>query len=39
MEFFYEITDSFIGTDDFFPFVRGELRQKFPEVYSLLAEV
>ncbi len=35
-EFFAEMTEAFIGTNDFYPFVRGELRDFDPEVYALM---
>jgi len=38
-EFFAEMTESFIGTNDFFPFVRGELRAELPEVHALMKAV
>ena len=38
-EFFAEMTEAFFGTNDFYPFVRGELREAFPEIYELLAEI
>jgi len=36
MEYFAEATEAFFGTNDFFPFVRSELRQHDPELYRLL---
>ena len=39
MEFFAEMTEAFFGTNDFYPFVRGELKQDFPEIDDLLREV
>jgi len=39
MEFFAEMTEAFFGTNDFYPFVRSELRQELPEVYTLLEEI
>lgn len=39
MEFFAEMTESYFGTNDFFPFVRGELQRELPDVYSLLEEI
>lgn len=39
MEFFAEMTEAYFGTNDFYPFVRGELRRDFPEVHALLKEV
>lgn len=39
MEFFAEATEAYFGTNDFFPFVRGELRQDDPETFALLEEI
>lgn len=39
MEFFAEMTECFFGTNDFFPFVRGELKQELPELDKLLEEI
>lgn len=39
MEFFAEMTEAYFGTNDFYPFVRGELRRDFPEIHELLREV
>ena len=38
-EFFAEMSESYLGTNDFFPFNRAELKQDEPEVYSLLAKI
>jgi hypothetical protein len=38
-EFFAEMTESYFGTNDFYPFVAGELRQVEPEVFALLKEI
>ncbi len=38
-EFFAEMSESFIGTNDFYPFVRGELKEDFPEVHALLKSI
>jgi hypothetical protein len=38
-EFFAEMTEAYIGSNDFFPFNRGELRSEFPEIHVLLAEI
>ena len=38
-EFFAEMTEAYFGTNDFFPFVQGELRQAEPAIYELLREV
>ncbi|MHB1422974.1 MAG: DUF6797 domain-containing protein [Gemmataceae bacterium] len=36
MEFFAEMTESYFGVNDFFPFNRAELKEAEPEIYSLL---
>ncbi len=38
-EFFAEMTESYLGSNDFFPFVAGDLKQAEPEVFGLLAEI
>jgi hypothetical protein len=38
-EFFAEMSESYFGTNDFFPFVNGELKQAEPEVHALLREI
>jgi hypothetical protein len=38
-EYFAEGTEAFVGTNDFFPFVRPELKQHDPELYSLLEKI
>jgi hypothetical protein len=38
-EFFAEMTEAYFGTNDFFPFNRGELRETEPEVYRLMADI
>lgn len=38
-EFFAEMTEAFFGTNDFYPFVRGELKQELPDVDRLLEEI
>jgi hypothetical protein len=39
MEFFAEMTESYFGSNDFYPFVAGELQQAEPEVFALMAEI
>lgn len=39
MEFFAEMTEAFFGTNDFYPFVRGELKKELPELDKLLEEI
>ncbi|GAB4130682.1 M90 metallopeptidase family protein [Thermopirellula anaerolimosa] len=38
-EFFAEMTECFFGSNDFFPFVAGELNQAEPEVFALLEDL
>ncbi len=38
-EFFAEMTESYFGTNDFFPFNRGELMEAEPEIYKLLEAI
>jgi hypothetical protein len=38
-EFFAEMTEAFLAANDFFPFVRPELRRHDPETYDLLVEI
>jgi hypothetical protein len=38
-EFFAEMTEAYFGSNDFYPFVAGELKQAEPEVFALLAEI
>jgi hypothetical protein len=38
-EFFAEMTEAYFGTNDFYPFVAGELKQAEPEVFELMREV
>jgi len=38
-EFFAEMTESYFGSNDFYPFVAGELKQAEPEIFALLREV
>lgn len=39
MEFFAEMTESYFGVNDFFPFNRAELKDAEPEIYELLKHV
>jgi hypothetical protein len=39
MEFFAEMTESYFGVNDFYPFNRAELREAEPEVFELLQQV
>lgn len=38
-EFFAEMTESYFGSNDFYPFVTGELKQAEPGIYALMAEI
>ena len=39
MEYFAEGTEAFFGTNNFYPFVRGELKQHDPRLFQLLEQV
>jgi hypothetical protein len=38
-EFFAEMTECYFGSNDFYPFVTGELKQAEPATFALLAEI
>jgi hypothetical protein len=38
-EFFAEMTEAYLGTNDFWPFVRWELREADPETYALMERI
>ncbi|TAK98165.1 MAG: hypothetical protein EPO07_12355 [Verrucomicrobia bacterium] len=38
-EYFAEATEAFFGTNDFFPFVRPELKEQDPEMFELLGRL
>ena len=38
-EFFAEMTEAYFGSNDFYPFVTGELKQAEPETFSLLEQI
>lgn len=38
-EFFAEMTECYFGSNDFYPFVTGELKKDEPEVYALMQEM
>jgi hypothetical protein len=38
-EFFAEMTESYFGSNDFYPFVTGELREQEPDLHVLLKEI
>ena len=39
MEFFAEMTEAYFGSNDFYPFVTGELKQAEPETFALIAKI
>lgn len=39
MEYFAELSEAYVGTNDFYPFVRGELKEHDPKAYALLEEI
>ncbi len=39
MEFFAEMSESYFGVNDFFPFNRAELKEAEPELFNLLGEI
>ena len=38
-EFFAEMTECYFGSNDFYPFVAGELKQAEPEIFALMADI
>jgi hypothetical protein len=38
-EFFAEMTECYFGSNDFYPFVTGELKQAEPELFALMSEI
>lgn len=38
-EFFAEMTESYFGSNDFYPFVTGELKQAEPEIFALMVDI
>ncbi|MBL9189672.1 MAG: hypothetical protein JNK23_19480 [Opitutaceae bacterium] len=38
-EFFAEMTESYFGSNDFQPFVAGELKQTEPKIFALMADI
>ena len=34
-----EMTESYLGVNDFYPFVRGELKEHDPETFALMAKI
>jgi hypothetical protein len=39
MEYFAEASEAYFGTNDFYPFVRSELKQHDPEMFELLGKL
>lgn len=39
MEYFAEATEAYFGTNDFYPFVRAELKQHDPKMFALLEDI
>jgi len=39
MEFLAEMTEAYFGSNDFYPFVAGELKQAEPDVFRLMEEI
>ena len=39
MEYFAEATEAYFGTNDFYPFVRSELKQHDPNMYRLMKKL
>ncbi len=38
-ELFAEMTESYFGSNDFYPFVAGDLKQAEPQIFDLMAEI
>jgi len=38
-EFFAEMTESYFGSNDFYPFVAGDLKQAEPHIFDLMADI
>lgn len=38
-EFFAEMTEAYFGSNDFFPFNRAELKESFPDIYTLMRDI
>jgi hypothetical protein len=39
MEYFAESSEAYFGTNDFYPFVRAELKAHDPEMFKLVGEL
>lgn len=38
-EYFAELSEAYVGTNDFYPFVRGELKQYDPRAYAVMEKI
>ena len=38
-EFFAEMTESYVGVNDFYPFVRAELKKHDPQTFDLMQKI
>ena len=38
-EFFAEMTESYVGVNDFYPFVRAELKNHDPKTFALMKKI
>ena len=38
-EYFAEATEAYLGVNDFYPFVRGELKKHDPRMYKIMEKV
>jgi hypothetical protein len=38
-EYFAEATEAYLGVNDFYPFVRGELKEHDPRMYKIMEKV
>jgi len=39
MEYFAESTEAYFGTNDFYPYVRSELKEHDPNMFNLLGTI
>jgi hypothetical protein len=39
MEFFAEMSESYFGANDFYPFNQGELKDYAPEIFELMQKI
>jgi hypothetical protein len=38
-EYFAELSEAYVGTNDFYPFVRGELKKHDPRAFELMEKI